>query len=77
MKKITKKIRARIDFVSMLKLHPTHLQLEEVETQIKQAKDPELVKLVDRFIDAFLDLEEKAAEMKEELTAYLVDDSDF
>jgi hypothetical protein len=77
MKKRTKKIQAQINFIAIFKMNPIQLNSDEVQAQIKAAKDLELTKLVDRFINAFWDLEEKVVEMKRDLAPYLPDDSDF
>lgn len=77
MKKRTKKIQAQVEFVTKLQLHPSFFDSEEIKKLIKDTKDEELPGLVDRFYHAYLDLQEKAEEMKQALAAYLVDDSDF
>src|SRR5271168_771334 len=78
MKRITKKLKAKREFVqTCLKLHYATIESDFVKSQLKLIKDDELNELVDEYVEAWKALEEKIQKMDQEVAALLPDNSDF
>lgn len=72
MKKLSKKDQAKIDFVDWMAMHPTCLSSFKFKRLLKVAKDEELSKLVEQYVNSYLDLEKKVSELKQEFAAHLL-----
>ena len=77
MKKRTQKIQSKINLIAMYKMHPANLMSDDAKQMLVKINDEDLNDVVKNFLQAKQELESYLDKMKQDLTPYLPDDSDF